>query len=103
VILRGDLGTEQLPYADGAPLGAGRQRRRQSRVPFRAGDTLLTFTDGLIERRDEDIDQGMKRVHDAMPDLVGRELAEGLADLVDRLREPSHDDDVAVLAVRRTE
>jgi GAF domain-containing protein len=103
VVLRGDLSTEQLPYADGAPLGAGRQRRRQSRVPFRDGDTLLTFTDGLIERRDEDIDQGMKRVHDAMPDLVGRGLADGLADLVDRLREPSHDDDVAVLAVRRTE
>jgi GAF domain-containing protein len=103
VILRSDLSTEQLPYADGAPLGAGRQRRRQSRVPFRAGDTLLTFTDGLIERRDEDIDQGMKRVHDAMPALVGNALAHGLADLVLRLREPSDDDDVAALAVRRTE
>jgi serine phosphatase RsbU (regulator of sigma subunit) len=66
------------------------------------GDTLLAFTDGLIERRDEDIDQGMKRVHDAMPELVGRALTDGLSALVDRLREPSNDDDVAALAVRRT-
>jgi GAF domain-containing protein len=102
VILRGDRSTEQLPYADGAPLGAGRQRRRQARLPFRVGDTLLAFTDGLIERRDEDIDQGMKRVHDAMPELVGRALTDGLSALVDRLREPSNDDDVAALAVRRT-
>jgi serine phosphatase RsbU (regulator of sigma subunit) len=101
VILRADQSTEQLPYADGAPLGTGRQRRRQSRLPFRVGDTLLAFTDGLIERRDEDIDQGMKRVHDAMPAFVGRSLAIGLADLVDGLREPSDDDDVAALAVRR--
>jgi hypothetical protein len=67
------------------------------------GDTLLAFTDGLIERRDEDIDQGMKKVHDAMPALVDRLLAPGLADLVDGLREPSDDDDVAALAVRRLE
>jgi GAF domain-containing protein len=103
VILRADRSTEQLPYADGAPLGTGRQPRWQSRLPFRVGDTLLAFTDGLIERRDEDIDEGMKRVHDAMPVLVDRALAPGLATLVDGLRESSDDDDVAALAVRRLE
>ena len=102
VILRGDRSTEQLPMADGAPLGAGPQRRRQVRVPLRAGDTLLAFTDGLIERRDEDIDAGLHRVHTALPSLVRASLSESLRDLVGALREPSQDDDVAALMVRRT-
>lgn len=103
LILRSDLSTEQLPYADGAPLGTGRQRRSHTRLGFHAGDTLLAFTDGLIERRDEDIDTGMRRVHDALPDLVDPTLVAGLDDLVARLRVPGHDDDVAALAVRRTQ
>ena len=102
VLLRRDRSTEQLPWADGAPLGVGRHRRRQTRVAFRGGDTLLAFTDGLIERRDEDIEQGMKRVHDAMPDMVGSALDGALDHLVGQLRRERHDDDVAALAVRRT-
>ena len=57
VLLRADLSADQLPLADGCPLGAVPQDRRQITVPFRAGDTVLAFTDGLIERRDEDIDR----------------------------------------------
>ena len=72
------------------------------RVPLRAGDTLLAFTDGLIERRDEDIDAGLHRVHTALPSLVRAGLSESLRDLVGALREPSQDDDVAALMVRRT-
>jgi GAF domain-containing protein len=102
VLLRSDLSTEQLPWADGAPLGVGRHRRRQSRVAFRTGDTLLAFTDGLIERRDEDIEQGMKRVHDAMPTMLRSSLATALDELVAQVRRELHDDDVAALAVRRT-
>lgn len=102
VILRADRSTEQLPLADGAPLGAGPQRRRQVRVPLRAGDTLLAFSDGLIERRDEDIDRGLQRVHDGLSRLVGADLSASLTDLVRTLREPSQDDDVAALMVRRT-
>ena len=111
VILRSDLRTELLPYADGAPLGTGRQRRSQARLAFRVGDTLLAFTDGLIERRDEDIDAGMQRVQAATSFLADADPAEprpseslafGLAELVGRLRVPGHDDDVAAVAVRRT-
>ncbi len=71
-------------------------------MPLRAGDTLLAFTDGLIERRDEDIDDGLRRVHDALPSLVRADLPASLRDLVGTMREPSHDDDVAALMVRRT-
>jgi serine phosphatase RsbU (regulator of sigma subunit) len=30
------------------------------------GDTLVLYTDGLIERRDEDIDTGLTRLTDAL-------------------------------------
>jgi GAF domain-containing protein len=102
VVLRSDLSTQQLPWADGAPLGVGRNRRRLSRLPFRTGDTLVAFTDGLIERRDEDIEQGMKRVHDAMPAMVDSTLPRALDELAALLRRDLHDDDVAAVAVRRT-
>ncbi len=62
VLLRADGSTEQLPFADGVPLGTLPAGRKQSTVPFRAGDTLLAFTDGLIERRSEDIDLGQDRL-----------------------------------------
>jgi serine phosphatase RsbU (regulator of sigma subunit) len=102
VVLRSDLSTEQLPWADGAPLGVGRRRRGLSRLSFRAGDTLVAFTDGLIERRDEDIEQGLKRVHEAMPAMAGSNLDPALDHLVAQLRRELHDDDVAAVAVRRT-
>jgi len=101
VILRADGGVEQLPYAHGAPLGAPTGRRHAVTVPFHAGDTILAFTDGLIERREEDIDQGQSRLLDSVPLLAGGGLSEALAEVVERTRCPARDDDVAALAVRR--
>jgi GAF domain-containing protein len=101
LILRRDLGVEQLPLAGGPPLGAAAGRRGQSRVTLSPGDTLLAFTDGLIERRDEDIDAGLERLHRNLP-LLGRpDLPASLARLVERMRDPSQDDDVAALAAQR--
>ena len=101
ILLRVDLATQQLPLADGAPLGVAPQERHQTSVPFRAGDTVIAFTDGLIERRDEDITDGQERLLHAVPSLAGGDLAVALADTVDQGRDPSRDDDVAVLAARR--
>jgi serine phosphatase RsbU (regulator of sigma subunit) len=102
VVLRADRTTEQLPFADGAPLGTVAGDREQLTLPFRAGDLVLAFSDGLIERRNEDIDVGQLRVMDALPTLAEHDLASALAEVVTRLRDPSRDDDVAALAARRT-
>ena len=101
LILRRDLGIEQLPLAGGPPLGAAAVRRRQSSATLSPGDTLLAFTDGLIERRDEDIDQGMERLIQGLPVLGQPDLSAALVRLVDLMRDPSQDDDVAVLVARR--
>ena len=102
VLLRADLSTVQLPLAEGCPLGAVPERRRQVTVPFRRGDTVLAFTDGLIERRDEDISQGQERVLHALSGLARPDLSSALDEVVNLLRDPSRDDDVAALAARRT-
>lgn len=101
VLLRADGGTEQLPLAEGAPLGTVPQERYQDSVRFEPGDAVVIFTDGLIERRDEDISAGQARVLDAVPDLAREDLSGALNDVAKRLQDPSRDDDVAVLAARR--
>lgn len=101
VLLRADRSAEQLPLADGSPLGTFEQHRGQTKVPFRAGDTVLAFTDGLIEQRDEDIDEGQQRVLRALPSLAGHDLAGALTTLIDAVRHPERHDDVAALAARR--
>jgi hypothetical protein len=71
-------------------------------VPLTPGCTVLAFTDGLVERRDEPIDTGLRRVQDRLPTLGGDLSAERLAALVQGVRDHRRDDDVAALAVRRT-
>ena len=101
VLLRSDGSTEQLPLADGGPLGVASQQRRQSTLPFWRADTVIAFTDGLIERRDEDITTGQKRLLETVATLDKRSLHSAVTDTVNVVREQSHDDDVAVLAARR--
>jgi serine phosphatase RsbU (regulator of sigma subunit) len=101
VLVRPDGSLQQLPDAGGAPLGLQTAPRQHLTYPFRAGDALLTFTDGLIERRHEDIDQGQNRLLAAAQDLVQAPLQEGLARLVQTVRDPTRDDDVAALVVKR--
>jgi serine phosphatase RsbU (regulator of sigma subunit) len=104
VLLRGDGTLIQVPFADGPPLGVSRDEPRHRRiVDFRAGDTVVAFTDGLIERRNEDITDGQRRSAEAVRRLIGQDLAVALTQLVLEVRDPSRDDDVAVLAVRRRE
>ncbi|MDX3103388.1 SpoIIE family protein phosphatase [Nonomuraea angiospora] len=38
----------------------------QAELPYTAGDTLVLYTDGLIERRGEDIDVGLARLTGAL-------------------------------------
>jgi hypothetical protein len=61
------------------------------RAPFRCGSVLLAYTDGLVERRDQDLDTGI--------DHLGRELRTALIrrPSTGRLIAGSMDPDDAVL------
>jgi serine phosphatase RsbU (regulator of sigma subunit) len=87
----------------GLLLGAGGEDRTPIRLPFREGDLMLCYTDGLVERRDEEIETGVKRLAAACHELSrDDDLFTWLADVVLAVRDTRRDDDVAVLAVRRT-
>ena len=66
--------------------------------------TLICYTDGLIERRGEDLDTGLNRL---VRTVRGSEpaISEGLEVFVSRLlvgmRDPEGADDIAVLALKR--
>jgi serine phosphatase RsbU (regulator of sigma subunit) len=69
-------------------------------VLLQPGSTLLLYTDGLVERRDEDLDVGMARAAAALAE--GRHLAPAqlVGMLTDQLLDDAPDDDVALLLYR---
>ncbi|MBT2387265.1 SpoIIE family protein phosphatase [Streptomyces sp. ISL-11] len=104
-LLRHADGTSRrLPVAGGLPLGLsaefGRLDYPMTTVELDPGETLLMFTDGLVEQPGSDLDEGMQ--------LLSRIVAEGsydlheLADkLCDVVEERVGEDDMAVLLLRR--
>jgi GAF domain-containing protein len=71
---------------------------------FGAGDIVVMFTDGLIERRGENIDDGLARLLDAIDKtrhLPPPQMCEALLEQVTEGYEP--DDDIALLVIRRNE
>jgi serine phosphatase RsbU (regulator of sigma subunit) len=71
-------------------------------VAVPTASTFLAFTDGLVERRGENLDRGLERLRQAA-------LADGdgLPELLDRLLRDLHvvasDDDTAIVGVRWTD
>jgi serine phosphatase RsbU (regulator of sigma subunit) len=101
VILRADGSVEQLPSTGEPPLGTDTGDRRTTRFSMSAGDLVLSYTDGLIERRDEDIDIGQLRVAEAARKLADGPLSQRLNELVEEVRDHTRSDDVAALALLR--
>ncbi|GAB2872246.1 PP2C family protein-serine/threonine phosphatase [Nocardioides pacificus] len=64
------------------------------------GDTLVLYTDGLVERRDRDLGDGLADLTRILDGLRERPLDDLCDALVGSLLPPDHEDDVAVLAVR---
>src|SRR4051794_24385812 len=61
-------------------------RRRESVVTLDRGSTVLLYTDGLIERRDSDLDHGLVRLRDTLVELADHPLEDLLAEVIERLR-----------------
>ncbi|GAB2473867.1 SpoIIE family protein phosphatase [Jatrophihabitans fulvus] len=80
--------------------------RTQSERLLAPGSVVLLYTDGLVERRDEDMEDGLGRLRDAVAQLSAELLAGrlDLSALCDRLlaglMPDAPQDDVALLAVR---
>jgi PAS domain S-box-containing protein len=82
-------------------LGVEPDRPRTDRVAtVDRGGTLLLYTDGLVERRDRDLDAGTAELVRVLADLGDLPLQELCDRLLERMYLPDTEDDVALLAVR---
>ncbi|QIG44971.1 SpoIIE family protein phosphatase [Nocardioides anomalus] len=102
VLVAPDGTTSLAPLAQDPPLGAGAGRLTQVELTVPLGSTVVLYTDGLVERRGEDLEEGIAALRDLCGTLdVPLEL---LPEELVRLRLPDGpDDDVAVLAARVAE
>ncbi|RZU33706.1 SpoIIE family protein phosphatase [Blastococcus saxobsidens] len=75
-------------------------KRRESVVTLDRGATVLLYTDGLVERRDSDLDEGIVRLREALIELADLPLEVLLDELLERLVHGRPEDDVALVAVR---
>lgn len=103
VLLHPDGGCDLLDAATDPPLAARPEHvtRPQTALSYAPGDTLVLYTDGLIERRGEDIDAGLHRLIDALA-RYARMGPDRLADaLLPRLGVAGGSrDDIALVVVR---
>ena len=74
--------------------------RQETTAVLEPGGTLLLYTDGLIERRGESIDQGVETLTAAVDRLAGLPLPVMCDRLLAELLPDENDDDVALVAVR---
>jgi PAS domain S-box-containing protein len=92
---------ELASWAGDLLLGVDANTNRQEQVvTLDRGATVLLYTDGLIERRDADLDAGLERLRQALAELADRPLEELLDEVLDRLVHGRPEDDVALVAVR---
>jgi serine phosphatase RsbU (regulator of sigma subunit) len=74
--------------------------RAESVVTLDRGSTVLLYTDGLIERRDADLDTGLQRLRTHLAELADLPLQQLCDELITRLVDGKPEDDVALVAVR---
>ncbi|KDN24232.1 SpoIIE family protein phosphatase [Amycolatopsis rifamycinica] len=95
---------EVLDDGGSVPLavrGAAPRPEATAIVPI--GSLLMLYTDGLVERRREALDEGMDRATTVAHDTRDAELGDLATALMDRLRPAEgYEDDVALLLYRRS-
>lgn len=91
--------SEYLITKRGVALGLGPSRYESVTFGMQPGSTLLAFTDGLIERRGEIVDEGLQRLRSAA--AAEESTLDGwLTTILARLATDQNSDDIAALALR---
>ncbi len=74
--------------------------RHESVVSLERGATVLLYTDGLVERRGQDLETGLGQLSQALGELADLPLDDLCDALLRRMLPESVEDDVALVAVR---
>jgi serine phosphatase RsbU (regulator of sigma subunit) len=105
LVRRAKTGTVEILPAAGGPalcLPGGLPRYTEGRAGLGVGDIMLMYTDGLIERRGEDLEEGMTRVAERLRAWPpGAPLGSLCDQLIACLGTEPQLDDMCVLAVSR--
>lgn len=105
LVLHPDGTVQRLEGRLGAPLGVQAEPFRELSVQLPAGSTLVLYTDGLIESRDQDIDVGLAALERVVAQISDGSSEQDLAGVADGIlaalgRAQGHDDDTCVLLAR---
>ncbi|WP_190015870.1 ATP-binding SpoIIE family protein phosphatase [Streptomyces lucensis] len=101
ILVRDENGTvSRADEPTGPPLGTGGWMHASGSIALGPGATAVLYTDGLVERRDEDLDEGIAALERALAGATGTPQV-----VCDRLVRSAgvtadHDDDVAVLVLQ---
>ncbi|MFF5013989.1 SpoIIE family protein phosphatase [Streptomyces sp. NPDC001165] len=101
ILVRDENGTVlRADEPTGPPLGTGGWMHASGSIALGLGSTAVLYTDGLVERRDEDLDEGIASLERALSGATGTPQV-----VCDRLVRSAgvtadHDDDVAVLVLQ---
>ncbi|MFH8932173.1 SpoIIE family protein phosphatase [Streptomyces pristinaespiralis] len=101
ILVRDEDGTvHKAAEPTGPPLGTGGWLHTSGAIDLPPGSTAVLYTDGLVERRGEDIDEGVAALERALSGATGTPQV-----VCDRLIRSlgvtaEHDDDVAVLVLQ---
>lgn len=101
ILVRDESGVVQrAEEPTGPPLGTGGWMHTSGSIALGPGSTAVLYTDGLVERRNEDLDEGIASLERALSGATGTPQV-----VCDRLVRAAgvtaeHDDDVAVLVLQ---
>ncbi|MYW16601.1 SpoIIE family protein phosphatase [Streptomyces sp. SID2955] len=101
ILVRDESGTvSRADEPTGPPLGTGGWMHASGSIALGPGATAVLYTDGLVERRDADLDEGIAKLEGALAGATGTPQV-----VCDRLVRSAgvtadHDDDVAVLVLQ---
>jgi PAS domain S-box-containing protein len=87
-----------------APIGAyvGEPPvRREASTAFRPGDAVVLYTDGIVERRNATIDDGMDRLAEEVGARGGEPASTLASSTLRALEDATHPDDMCLLVLRR--
>ncbi|KAB2354561.1 SpoIIE family protein phosphatase [Actinomadura montaniterrae] len=87
-----------LPVPAGLPIGVGGEPFETMEIDVEDGSRLVLCTDGLLERRDRDIDQGLEKLRVLLAGPA-RPLDATCDTLLDVLATTAPADDIAIVAV----
>lgn len=102
ILVSADGQASTLRQGAGTPLGApGRRHGRDVEVVLEPGDTLLLYTDGVVERRDEVIETGIDHLLQTVASRHGLPL-DATAEAIIAAHGRAGRDDCCLLLVRRS-